>query len=215
MPFLSLHSPLVWQQLAWGQYASTVQAGRHLLQCFLSLGSMSQAWHWNRFAENQPSWTIIVLPTCLNALPIYIIKTFLVTSCPYFQVGRRFIRSLGRAFHPLSQGKVAFWILSGHKTTEGITHLLVLLETLYVARLNTLQEIPLILVFLPCLMQPRNNISRTFLLFVEKSGLIAQHPPCLISTLQSRPILGITWFLGWMWKKTRSSILLWNIEFGV
>lgn len=127
---------------------------------------------------------IIVLPTCLNVFPIYIIKTFLVTSCPCFQVGSRFIRSLGRALHPLSRGKAAFWMLSGHKTAEGIIHLLVLLETLHVAK-----EIPLFLVFLACLMQPRDNISRTFLLPVEKSGLMPQHPTCLISVLQSRPIL--------------------------
>lgn len=41
---------------------------------------------------------------------------------------------------------------------------------------------------------------------------MAQHPPFLIGASQSRPILGITLFLSWMWKSIRSSIFLWNID---
>lgn len=182
-----------------------------MLPCFLSL---SLPWCWNWFAENQHGWIITVWPTCLNALSIYITKTFLVTFCPCLQVDSRFIRSLGRLLHPLSQRKVAFRILSGQKTTEGIILFWPSWKP-HTLPSQTSQEILLPPVFLSNLMQTKDNTSRPFLLFKEQSGLRAQHPPCLISTSQSRLILGITWFLSWMGKKIRSSIFRWNMVFGV
>lgn len=160
------------------------------------------------------SWIIIVLPTHLNALPIYIIKTFVVTSCPCFQVGSRFIRSLGRAIHPLSRGEGSFLNFVRTQDNRGDNTLVGPLRNLACCQAEHAVGVFLILVFLARLMQPGGYISRTSLLFMDQSGLTAQHPPCLTSTSQSRPILGITWFWDWIWK-TRSPSLLWNIEFEV